>query len=68
MASITTLTAGHIAAGDTVVMPCGGTLEVARWELFAPGEVALFSATGERWLVATATEVGIVGDVAHRDR
>ena len=69
MASIiTTLSAGFVLAGDTVVMPCGAPLAVARAERAGGGDVALFSASGERFIMPLSREVGIMGDVAHRER
>lgn len=63
--TITTLSAGYIVAGDTVVMPAGDLLEVASFELYGP-EVALFTSYGERYLLNRQAEVGIVGDHANR--
>jgi hypothetical protein len=66
--NVTTLSAGFILSGDTVVMPCGAPLVVARAEYIGNGDVALFTASGERFIMPLSREVGIVGDVAHRDR
>lgn len=67
LTTLTTLTAGCIANGDTVVMPCGGTLEVARWEMGPrQGEVSVFAYNGERYILDTDCEVGIYGLAAAR--
>jgi hypothetical protein len=65
--NVTTLTAGYVTAGDTVVMPCGGQLRVIRWEIGpGPGELSLFSKYGERYIVGRHSVLGIVGDQTGR--
>jgi hypothetical protein len=63
MTLTTATTAGQVFAGQTVVMPSGDLLPVARTEYVrGTDEVALFMACGERYLLDTDCEVGIVDD------